>query len=637
MVNFASFLLFILLFVSCSHQEKPTTNVSGVDPALEQIVQRLLLGKLPPADTLQQFYEIVDRYQTSDSLSRSRTAFIKANYFAQRGSYHLAKAAYINSINYAARGDSLRAILYNRLGTVNRHLGDYSNAIFNYRNSIAIAETKNDTLVAAGNYASMAQMNFEKGNIERSRENIEKVFALLGRYRFTKPNLIALHTLTNIEGSTGNYRDAMQIDSLAIKMCNENNAWENAVPFQDNLARCFMQYLHNYPAAKQLFMKNLAVDRQLNNQSWIADTYLNLAELNAFEKRFDSTEIYLQKAKKIFDSTGQLNNHLKYYQVVETISSMENDLSKMYKAKSDYIRTYKKYINEKNEALSEEYNVLFETEEKEKQLTKARLLLAEKQRESDKKTFWLIALILVITGGIIAFRNYKLRGKLQKEIHDSEKRQLEEQRTYDLQNQRLEISRDLHDNIGAQLSFVSSILGSAIKSGSYELHPDKLFKVDALTKEAIMELRNTLWVLQSAAPNVEALKDKMLHFIHSAAEAKAEIRFQFDHIILYNSALTAKTALHLFRIFQEIINNAIKHSNATEISVRLDADTAEMVLSVEDNGMGFDTQKTATDSYGLTNIKMRAADIGELEFSSTTSGTTYIIKIKMHGENCNSG
>lgn len=627
--------VFLIFFVACRRPATTTEGMVRPDGKIEQMIQRLKESKLLPIDTLRAFYDSVQVYAPADSLSISRKAFIEGTYFSRNGNYHLSKATHQNAIRYAVSNDSLTAAIHSQLGMVNRQLGDYTNAIFHFQKSISIGESLHDTLLVAGNYASIAQLDFEKDNIERSRQNIEKVFDLLGKYRFTKPNLVALHTLTNIEGSTGNYHKAMEIDAKAIAMCKENNSPENMVPFQDNLARCYMQYLHDYRMAKHYFLKNLEIDKKLNNPSWIADTYINLAELSAYEKQFDSAQYYLNEAKKTFDETQQLNNQLKYYQAVENVFKMANHLPKMYDAKTNYINLYKKYINEKNEQLFQAYNVLFETADKEKKLSETRLLLAEEQLESKRKTFGLIVLVFIILAGSVVFRTYRQNARLRDEKHAYEKQLTEEQAKLKIQHQRMEISQDLHDNMGAQLSFISSILNDAAGCEDELQRQTKISKAAALTGNAVTELRNTLWVLQSAAPEVEGLKEKMLNFMHRAAEAKEEIEFEFDHTILHNASLDSKTALHLFRIFQEIVNNAVKYSKASRITTQLTSERDQIILLVKDNGIGFDIQKTEGSSYGMSNIRSRAAEIGDLELESSPDGTMYLIKIPLHDKSCN--
>ena len=85
--------------------------------------------------------------------------------------------------------------------------------------------------------------------------------------------------------------------------------------------------------------------------------------------------------------------------------------------------------------------------------------------------------------------------------------------------------------------------------------------------------------------------------------------------------------MHVYRILQEAINNAIKHANASLISIKLSEETAHISLQIKDNGQGFDA---SGNSYGngLKSMQNRAKDMGgELSIVSAESGTTIQLKI----------
>jgi signal transduction histidine kinase len=87
-------------------------------------------------------------------------------------------------------------------------------------------------------------------------------------------------------------------------------------------------------------------------------------------------------------------------------------------------------------------------------------------------------------------------------------------------------------------------------------------------------------------------------------------------------------ALSIFRIVQEILNNAIKHAEASEIFVQLNKDEEALVIHIEDDGKGFDPNKKYK-SMGLENIRSRVNYLkGSLEIDSRKGiGTSFIIHI----------
>ena len=87
----------------------------------------------------------------------------------------------------------------------------------------------------------------------------------------------------------------------------------------------------------------------------------------------------------------------------------------------------------------------------------------------------------------------------------------------------------------------------------------------------------------------------------------------------------------MYRILQEIVNNAIKHANAKDISVSISQIENELQIKISDNGIGFDYESKKKKSFGLTNIQNRVQEInGNLEVESNqTKGTNYSIKVKL--------
>ena len=88
--------------------------------------------------------------------------------------------------------------------------------------------------------------------------------------------------------------------------------------------------------------------------------------------------------------------------------------------------------------------------------------------------------------------------------------------------------------------------------------------------------------------------------------------------------------IQLFRIIQELLTNVIKHAKASEVTVQFTEDEDELIIMVEDNGIGFDPEKNY-DGMGLNNIRQRVSRTGgQLNIDSAPgNGTTVIINVPM--------
>jgi signal transduction histidine kinase len=89
--------------------------------------------------------------------------------------------------------------------------------------------------------------------------------------------------------------------------------------------------------------------------------------------------------------------------------------------------------------------------------------------------------------------------------------------------------------------------------------------------------------------------------------------------------MNSLVGLNLYRICQEILNNAFKYANATEVKIDLQCDEEKLLIIIGDNGIGFDITHQNKEHYGLQNIKKRAMEFGislKLE-TGINKGTRY--------------
>lgn len=182
------------------------------------------------------------------------------------------------------------------------------------------------------------------------------------------------------------------------------------------------------------------------------------------------------------------------------------------------------------------------------------------------------------------------------------------------------IGADLHDNIGQLLSLTSLTLNSIELDNEAKARQ----KIDAaidLTVRSIKEMRLLGKLLQGDQLVKLGLSEAIRYEINW-------IERSGQHTVNYlnDGELPAASSpdkdLVLFRILQEMLNNIIKHAQATEITIRIDYEEGYLKLAVSDNGIGFDVADvTHHDAgMGLQNIKKRAAIIGGATTISSVPG-----------------
>jgi signal transduction histidine kinase len=279
--------------------------------------------------------------------------------------------------------------------------------------------------------------------------------------------------------------------------------------------------------------------------------------------------------------------------------------------------------------LTSEMETKYQTAKKEKQLI-------EQEAEAQQKNYILIALtilaIFIALIGFLIFRQQKLKNKQQEQEFQLKSAIAQIETQNQLQEQRLSISRDLHDNIGAQLTFIISSVDNikyAFDIENVKLD-SKLKSISNFTKSTIIELRDTIWAMNSNEIMFEDLRARILNFIEKAKEARNEIDFKFTIDDRLNQMqLSSIFGMNIYRTIQEAVNNAVKYSEADQISIDIQKIDNEIQIVITDNGIGFD-KTTIEKGNGLVNMERRIEDIGGVFslHSEHNKGTSITILLK---------
>ena len=171
------------------------------------------------------------------------------------------------------------------------------------------------------------------------------------------------------------------------------------------------------------------------------------------------------------------------------------------------------------------------------------------------------------------------------------------------QLERSDLGKELHDNVNQLLAASRIYMDLAIRNT--ENRKDNISRSSEYTLTAIEEIRKLAKGLVNVAiKNVGlcvAIK-KMTHDLMQVCPIK--IICKMDDAL--HTRISEKLELDIFRIVQEQLNNIIKHAKASRVTIDLSQNEDNIVLSIADNGIGFDVTKNA-DGIGIINIKSRAA------------------------------
>ncbi|HKK40622.1 MAG TPA: ATP-binding protein, partial [Cryomorphaceae bacterium] len=261
----------------------------------------------------------------------------------------------------------------------------------------------------------------------------------------------------------------------------------------------------------------------------------------------------------------------------------------------------------------------YETEKRKQEIaTQSLEIEAERRRNKTQLQIGLLlgALALSTIAALIFFVIYRRK-----------RAALEKQKA--LQKERLRISKDLHDNVGAHLTGIalrSDLLGRKLDP-SLRASPE----FSRLTEEAgqtVEVLRDTIWAINQDqftvadfAKRVETYSKRLL---------PEGINFKVNQEVQSDYTLQSLEALNLFRVVQEALQNTMKHADADSVEVKVKVDHSELIMSITDDGKGSDGGGDPEEAhYGLQNMQARMAEIGGTISFSSTDGRGFTVEVTL--------
>lgn len=200
-----------------------------------------------------------------------------------------------------------------------------------------------------------------------------------------------------------------------------------------------------------------------------------------------------------------------------------------------------------------------------------------------------------------------------------------------MQKEKQRLSRDLHDNLGAQITWLSNNIQQVQTAQEHEqTTKQKMNRLKEGASELMQTLRETIWILNKDKISGIDFFDKLVNHTVKYLEAYPNIQLQTEEKINAGLQLNSGQALQLFRICQEAITNACKHSGASQLDIIADSSDTTLSIRISDNGKGFDkSSENLSGHYGLQNMQDRAQESNlELKIESATGkGTSVTVNV----------
>jgi two-component system, NarL family, sensor kinase len=556
------------------------------------------------------------------------------------GIVYLKKADYVKAENYLLKSLEIRKKLGNKsliasstfkLAMINTELGKFENALKYNLETLKLFEDIGEISKIAPTMNNIAALYIRIKQFDKAIEISKKALALLEKTNDDNAFAIAYSNMGDAHERLDDIDKSFEYYFKAIEYYNKTNDKVNLAALYNNIG---LNYRHQnkHLLGLEYYQKALKIADELQDFNGYVLYTQNIGNVYVDMGRYNEAEEFFYQALQVAKDRNMKPYERVIYQSLVSLFTKIGEKEKAldffdaYKAISDTI--FSQQLSSSIAQMQTEY----ETDKKNKEiglLTKEReiqSLVIEKQNNQRNLLFLAIGIFLII--GYLIFRSYQFQ---QKELLVKEKLKQEQIRLnaqiMAQEKERRRISEELHDGIGQMLSAVKLNI-AAIEGG--ELNNQKSLETAIkLIDESCNEIRVISHNMMPSALTKAGLLAALNDFAERISNSgKLAVYFLATDDI--PKRLEPEIEVNLFRIIQELVNNSIKYSQASEIHIQLSMNENGLAVIVEDNGIGFDkTILQKNNGNGWNNIQSRINIMkANLEIdTSIGKGTAIFIEI----------
>lgn len=214
----------------------------------------------------------------------------------------------------------------------------------------------------------------------------------------------------------------------------------------------------------------------------------------------------------------------------------------------------------------------------------------------------LLGFIAIGAGGVQIRSNMKLRA-LNRELETQQK----------IQKERERISRELHDNVGSQITNLITgieVSNLHVKKNQQDKALSLLENLDIDARGAMTDLRETIWLLDKEKVEFGIFLDHLNGYLKRQKKYLNGMEVRLNSTVDNNSILEPGQSMNLTRIIQEALNNSRKYSNATLFEIECSQKKQSLEIKISDNGNGMVVDEEVDKGNGLKNMAYRAMEMG---------------------------
>lgn len=460
-----------------------------------------------------------------------------------------------------AADKKLMALAVTGMGSVFfRQEPDMKSALEYFRKAIALCDSSKHFNIIARNYIRIANAYLVLGNDKEAAQYMARAKTIVDLSGNLSLRSYCLSSMAILNGGEGDTKDAIKLVGESIRIKYSLGDYRQVQNDLLNLAEWLMS-LKNNQIAEEKVKEGISNSKRLKDVVYLHYFYEQLAHLDSLAGRYRDAYAHLRQSAIYKDSVLSL-------QRIRAVAE----------------------VKEK-----------YETEQKEKAIVEKEVIIEQqKYRQAIIVGASLAALLIMSVIVIVIRNNQNSRIQSEKQRQNHIRLQAIVQTQEEVQQS---IARDLHDGLIQILGAAKMSLESATAESDNGSNLDRIRKASTILDEACSETRNISQQLLPYSLIRDGLIPALRELVHTSF-----ITYKF-HEAASLTRVSSDIEMSVYRIAQELVNNTVKHANASSVMISLEITAAQLTFLFQDDGQGFDPAQSRQGA-GLTNMQTRAELMG---------------------------
>ncbi|WEK37888.1 MAG: sensor histidine kinase [Candidatus Pseudobacter hemicellulosilyticus] len=509
---------------------------------------------------------------------------------------------------------------YNNIALQYQALNRLPAATEHYLQALQLAEQLNDLPGQQKFNSNLASVFYELKNKEKSLYYSRKGYAVARQLNDSVRISWSMGNLIIAEVLNGLYDSAI-IHSKQVVAMGDNVDEDVLLTALNNLGEIHV-ILGNYTEALSWFRKEQARLKPHTAPNYETHLLAGMAKAYAGLRQFEKANTHFEKIAPGMDAALNGDELRDAYLLGAEIKEALHQLPAALEFRKKYMALNDSILNATASSTIHEMETRYQTAQKEQAITRQQLQISRQQHALDQKNKWILGALFVILALATAFiGSWYVRQQKRKAAASARTNELLQARLRGEEEERSRTAKELHDGVGSILS--------AAKMHLYTLQPPAAAGYDkavSLMESAIQEVRN---ISHNMSPEI-VLEEGLEYAVKSYCARISHPGLDIEQYTVGTiPRLSAGLELLVYRIIQEAVNNIIKHAEATQAIVQLSYDAPVLMVTIEDNGIGFDPEKLQRKGIGLSNLPARVRLFnGHYQIvSSPGEGTTVSVEL----------